>query len=94
MVYPDLYLIGLVISLACSPDRLVGAALAAALQLSPAEAMRPKPPVAGGRIWLEHFAGFWERLSFGWRLVLRNIVRHKARTAVGVVCRLHGGGDS
>ena len=81
VVYPDLYATGLAISLGCS---LIGSwqGTRGALRLSPAEAMRPKPPVAGGRVWLEHFTHFWQRLSFGWRMVLRNVVRHKARTAV------------
>ena len=52
--------------------------------------MRAQPPVAGGRIWLEHFTGLWRRLSFGWRLVLRNVIRHKARTAVGVFAACMG----
>jgi putative ABC transport system permease protein len=89
VVYVDLYAIALAISLACC---LLGCwrGTRAALQLSPAEAMRPKPPVAGGRVWLEHFTGFWGRLSFGWRLVIRNIVRYKARTAVGVFAACMG----
>ena len=49
----------------------------AALQLKPAEAMRPKPPVQGGAIWLERWGGVWRRLSFGWRLVLRNVFRNR-----------------
>jgi putative ABC transport system permease protein len=89
IVYPDLYLAGVAISLACS---LIGSwqGTRGALRLSPAEAMRPQPPVAGGRIWLEHFSHVWQRLSFGWRLVLRNIVRHKARTAVGLFAACMG----
>jgi putative ABC transport system permease protein len=89
VVYPELYLGGLSISLGCS---LIGSwqGTRSALSLSPAEAMRPKPPVAGGRIWLEHFTAFWKRLSFGWRMVLRNIIRHKARTAVGLFAACMG----
>ena len=53
--------------------------------------MRPKPPVAGGRVWLERVAaGLWRRLSFGWRLVLRNVIRHKARTVVGMFAACMG----
>jgi putative ABC transport system permease protein len=82
-IYPDLYLTALGISMGCS---LIGCwkGTRSSLQLKPAEAMRPKPPASGGRVWLEHFTGLWRRLSFGWRLVIRNVVRHKARTAVGV----------
>jgi len=52
--------------------------------LNPAEAMRTRPPVQGGAIWLEHFGWLWQRLGFGWRLTLRNIFRNRLRTAVGV----------
>lgn len=55
-----------------------------AMRLNPAEAMRPRPPAAGGAIWLEHVGWLWRRLGFGWRLCLRNIFRHKLRTGVGV----------
>ncbi len=89
IIYPNLYLQGLSISLVCS---LIGSwqGTRRALRLSPAEAMRAQPPVAGGRIWLEHFSGLWQRLSFGWRLVLRNVVRHKARTVVGIFAACMG----
>ena len=89
IIYPNLYLQGLSISLVCS---LIGSwqGTRRALRLSPAEAMRVQPPVAGGRIWLEHFSGLWQRLSFGWRLVLRNVIRHKARTVVGIFAACMG----
>jgi putative ABC transport system permease protein len=89
VVYPGLYLTALVISLGCS---LIGSwrGTRGALQLSPAEAMRAKPPVAGGRIFLERFTSLWRRLSFGWRLVLRNVIRHKARTTVGMFAACMG----
>lgn len=82
-IYPGTYLAGLAISAACA---LVGTlqGARAALRLNPAEAMRPKPPPRGGAIWLEHFGWLWGRLSFGWRLTLRNIFRHRLRTTVGV----------
>jgi len=64
----------------------------AALRLHPAEAMRPKPPVKGGAIWLEHFPALWRQLSFGWRLVLRGIFRNRVRSAVGVFATAMGAG--
>ncbi len=81
--YPGLSTAGLAISLSFA---LVGSmqGARAALRLQPAEAMRPRPPAAGGRIWLERFAALWRRLGFGWRMVLRNIFRHRLRTSVGV----------
>jgi putative ABC transport system permease protein len=54
--------------------------------------MRPKPPVEGGAIWLEQFPWFWSRLSFGWRLVLRNVFRNRLRTAVGIFATAMGAG--
>jgi len=89
--YPELYIEGLAISLACS---LVGSVHGAriALRLQPAEAMRPRPPSAGGRIWLERFSGIWRRLGFGWRMVLRNVMRHRLRTTVGIFAAAMGAG--
>jgi putative ABC transport system permease protein len=54
------------------------------LAFSPAEAMRPAPPVMGGAIALERVGGLWSRLDTAWRIVLRGVARHRARTAVGV----------
>ena len=66
--YPGLTAAGLTISLFCS---LLGSMYGAraALRLQPAEAMRPRPPTAGGRIWLERFGGSgdgWGSAG-GWR---------------------------
>jgi putative ABC transport system permease protein len=90
-VYIGPYGGGLAVALGCS---IVGSlqAARAALRLKPAEAMRPKPPVQGGAIWLEHFPAVWSRLSFGWRLVLRNVFRNRLRTAVGVFATAMGAG--
>lgn len=90
-IYPGTYLGGLSVALGCA---LVGSLQAArvALRLNPAEAMRPKPPVQGGAIWFERFPWFWGRLSFGWRLVLRNVFRNRLRTAVGIFATAMGAG--
>ncbi len=90
-VYPDLYLVGLAIGMSCS---LIGSIRGArqALSLQPAEAMRSKPPSKGGRIWLERIPALWSRLSSGWRMVLRNMIRHRARTIVGVFAAAMGAG--
>ncbi len=89
--YPGTYGAGLLVAMGCA---LIGSlqAARAALRLKPAEAMRPKPPVQGGAIWLEQFAWFWQRLSFGWRLVLRNVFRNRLRTAVGIFSTAMGAG--
>jgi putative ABC transport system permease protein len=89
--YTELYVTGLAISLACA---LVGSAQGsyAALRLRPAEAMRPKPPKQGRHIWLERFGFFWGRLSFGWRMVLRNVIRNRLRSGVGLIAATFGAG--
>ena len=90
-IYPGTYGGGLAVALGCS---LIGSlqAARAALRLKPAEAMRTKPPVQGGAIWLERFPWLWSRLSFGWRLVLRNVFRNRLRTAVGMFATAMGAG--
>jgi putative ABC transport system permease protein len=87
--YTELYVGGLVVSLLCA---LVGSAQGAyaALRLRPAEAMRPKPPKQGGHIWLEGMPWIWRRLSFGWRMVLRNVIRNRLRSAVGLFAATMG----
>jgi putative ABC transport system permease protein len=82
--YVPIYLGGLAISAACALLGCVHGARAA-LRLQPADAMRPAPPAAGGRaVWLERVAWLWRRLGFGWRMALRNVIRNRFRTAVGV----------
>lgn len=74
---------GMMIGLVCG---LLGSVFGArtVLRLEPAEAMRAKPPAQGGAIWLERLGWLWRRLSFGWRMTLRSIVRNRLRTAAGV----------
>lgn len=90
-IFPGTYAGGLGVALGCA---LLGSlqAARAALRLSPAEAMRPKPPVQGGAIWLERLPWLWRRLSFGWRLVLRNVFRNPLRTSVGIFATAMGAG--
>lgn len=58
--------------------------------LNPAEAMRPPPPRQGGAILLERFPALWELCGFGWRTILRNIFRNKARSLIGVFAAAMG----
>lgn len=87
--YPGITASGIGISLACA---LAGSlqGVWSVLRLKPAEAMRPRPPAAGGRIWLERAAVWWQKLSFSWRMVLRGLVRNRLRTAVGVFAAAMG----
>ena len=87
--YPGLHLTGLGISAGCA---LLGSLRGtwAVLKLSPAEAMRPKPPKQGGAILLERVGWFWNRLSSSWRMVLRGVIRNRMRTAAGIFAAAMG----
>ncbi len=49
------------------------------LSIEPAQAMRSETPKAGRRIFLEQISFIWNRLTFGWKMSLRNIFRSRQR---------------
>ncbi len=73
----------LLTSVFCVISGLIGAR--SVLKILPAESMRPEAPKAGGRIWLEKIKGIWKRISFSWKMVIRNIFRNKKRAAFLVI---------
>ena len=81
--YPDLWLIGTVISVVFSVGGTVRGALAV-LRLQPAEAMRVKPPPRGGAIVLERITLLWRRFDFRTRIALRSVFRHPGRSLTTV----------
>lgn len=51
--------------------------------------LRPKPPRAGRKLLLERWKGLWSRMGFNAKMVMRNLMRNKARTIMslmGVLC--------
>lgn len=53
----------------------------------PAQLMRPKAPPMGRRILLERITPLWRRLSFNYKITLRNLFRYQKRfwmTAAGI----------
>jgi putative ABC transport system permease protein len=61
------------------------------LKISPAEAMKPEIPKQGKRIALEKINIIWKKLSFSWKVIMRNIFREKKRfvfisAAVSITC--------
>jgi len=49
------------------------------LRITPAESMRPEAPKLGKRIFLDRVKVVWKRVSFSWKVVLRNMFRNKRR---------------
>ena len=95
--FPDLrsgfywytHFVGISVSLLCAVlGSLHGAR--SMLKLKPAAAMRPEPPKAGGRIYLERFAALWNSLSSQWRMCVRSIFRHRLRTTAGLFAAAMG----
>ena len=66
-------------SIFCIISGLLGAR--SVLKIMPADAMRPEAPKSGKRIWLEQVKFIWSRISFSWKMVIRNILRNKKRAA-------------
>lgn len=53
----------------------------------PAQLMRPKAPPMGKRVLLERISFIWSRLSFNYKITIRNLFRYKKRfwmTVIGI----------
>lgn len=64
------------------------ATLAAGLKMSketPANLLRPKPPKAGKKVFLERIPFIWNRLSFKYKSTMRNVLRYMNRFIMTVV---------
>ncbi len=55
------------------------------LRVVSAELLRPKSPKIGKNIFLEKINFFWKRLSFTWKITIRNIFRYKSRIIMTVL---------
>ena len=59
--------------------------IAADFRVPPAELIRPKTPPAGKRILLERIRPLWDRISFLYKVSIRNIFRDKKRFLMMVI---------
>ena len=85
------HVVGMAVSLLCAVvGSLHGAR--AMLRLRPAEAMRPESPRGGGHVLFERIPALWDRLSAGWRISLRDMMRHRLRTGAGIFAAAMGAG--
>ncbi len=89
-VYPGIMLTSMVISIlfAAGGSRRGARAVIA---MSPAEAMRPSPPMITGKIFLERWNAFWRHLDFRSQILFRNIFRNPGRSIVGISAAMFGG---
>ena len=55
------------------------------LRQSPATLLRPVPPKNGKTILLERIHFIWKKLSFSWKITMRNIARYKKRVFITMV---------
>ncbi|MGE5483733.1 MAG: ABC transporter permease [Ignavibacteriales bacterium] len=55
------------------------------LTLNPAQSMRPAAPPAAVKAVLEWLPFVWNRLTFSWKMAVRNLTRHKGRAALTVM---------
>ncbi|NPV44071.1 MAG: FtsX-like permease family protein [Firmicutes bacterium] len=55
------------------------------LNIMPADSMRPEYPKSGKRIFLEKISFIWDRLTFSWKMIIRNIFRNKKRFAIYIL---------
>lgn len=51
------------------------------LKIAPADAMRSDAPKTGKTIFIQRFTGFWKKLSFSNKMVMKNIFRNKKRSS-------------
>ncbi len=81
---PVYIILGIIIAIGST---VLAAFLACRKELAtvPAVLMRPKPPKAGKRVFLENISGIWSRLSFTSKVTVRNLFRNKKRFAVTVI---------
>ena len=62
------------------------------IKLNPAEAMHPPPPANGKTTILERFPVIWNLFNFKTQVVIRNILRNKLRTVIGMIASALGAG--
>ncbi len=55
------------------------------LKQKPAELMRPIPPQKGQTILLEKIGPVWKKLSFTWKVTMRNMFRYKKRAFMTII---------
>lgn len=55
------------------------------LKDTPAKLLRPEPPKSGKKVFLEKITAIWNKLSFSFKLTIRNIARSKRRVLITLI---------
>lgn len=82
--FPAIYIAAVGAAVFCVTGTALAASFAA-LTAVPATLMRPKAPQAGKRVLLERVGFIWKRLSFTWKVTVRNLFRYKKRFLMAVI---------
>ncbi len=81
-----LYFGAVLAAVACTTGAALWACLST-LMATPANLMRPRAPKAGKRVFLEYVRPVWKRLTFTWKVTMRNLFRYQRRfwmTVIGI----------
>ena len=81
-----LYVWSVLAAVACTTGAALWACLST-LIATPANLMRPRAPKAGRRVLLERVGFIWKRLTFTWKVTMRNLFRYQRRfwmTVIGI----------
>ncbi len=82
----ELYVGAVLAAVACTTGAALWACLST-LMATPANLMRPRAPKAGKRVFLEYVRPVWKRLTFTWKVTMRNLFRYQRRfwmTVIGI----------
>ncbi len=80
------YVISVLAAVFCTTGAALWACLSTLVD-TPANLMRPRAPKPGKRVLLEYVRPLWSRLSFTWKVTMRNLFRYKRRfwmTVIGI----------
>ena len=81
-----LYIWAVLAAVACTTGAALWACLSTLID-TPANLMRPRAPKAGKRVFLERIHPIWKRLTFTWKVTMRNLFRYQRRfwmTVIGI----------
>lgn len=81
-----LFVLAVLAAVACTTGAAIWACMSTLMD-TPANLMRPRSPKAGKRVFLEYIKPLWRRLSFTWKVTMRNLFRYQKRfwmTVIGI----------